>query len=82
MISRFYDPTEGRILIDGVDMREVKLGDLRRQLGIVLQEPFLFPGTISENIAYANPDAAPEGNHAGGKSGERARFCDALSRRL
>lgn len=59
MISRFYDPTEGRILIDGVDMRHVKLNDLRRQLGIVLQEPFLFPGTIAENIAYANPDATP-----------------------
>ncbi|MBC8141026.1 MAG: ATP-binding cassette domain-containing protein, partial [Armatimonadetes bacterium] len=59
MISRFYDPTEGRILIDGVDMKHVKLNDLRRQLGIVLQEPFLFPGTIAENIAYANPDASP-----------------------
>lgn len=60
LISRFYDPTEGSILIDGVDMRKVKLNDLRRQLGIVLQEPFLFPGTIAENIAYAKPDAAPE----------------------
>ncbi len=60
LISRFYDPTEGRILLDGVDMRGVKLHDLRRQLGIVLQEPFLFPGTISDNIAYANPDATPE----------------------
>ncbi len=60
LISRFYDPTEGRILIDGQDMKDVKLNDLRRQLGIVLQEPFLFPGTIADNIAYANPGASPE----------------------
>jgi len=59
LISRFYDPTEGAILIDGVDMRHVRLNDLRQQLGIVLQEPFLFPGTISENIAYGKPDASP-----------------------
>jgi ATP-binding cassette subfamily B protein len=60
LISRFYDPVEGAVLIDGVDMRKVKVGDLRRQLGIVLQEPFLFPGSIAENIAYAKPDATPE----------------------
>jgi ATP-binding cassette subfamily B protein len=60
LISRFYDPIEGSILIDGVDMRHVRLNDLRSQLGIVLQEPFLFPGTISENIAYAKPSASPE----------------------
>jgi ATP-binding cassette subfamily B protein len=60
LLSRFYDPSEGRILIDGVEMRRVQVNDLRRQLGIVLQEPFLFPGTIAENIAYAKPDATPE----------------------
>ncbi|MDX1933311.1 MAG: ATP-binding cassette domain-containing protein [Capsulimonadales bacterium] len=60
LIARFYDPTEGRILIDGVEMRKIRVTDLRRQLGIVLQEPFLFPGTIAENIAYANPGATPE----------------------
>jgi ATP-binding cassette subfamily B protein len=60
LISRFYDPVEGRILIDGVEMKKIRVNDLRRQLGIVLQEPFLFPGTIAENIAYANPDASPE----------------------
>ena len=58
LLSRFYDPVEGAITIDGVDMRKVKLHDLRRQLGIVLQESFLFPGTIAENIAYATPDEA------------------------
>ena len=60
LLSRFYDPTEGAILIDGVPMKDIKLDDLRRQFGIVLQEPFLFPGTISENIAYARPEASPE----------------------
>lgn len=60
LLSRFYDPTEGRILIDGVEMKKIKVDDLRRQLGIVLQEPFLFPGTIAENIAYANPEAGPQ----------------------
>jgi ATP-binding cassette, subfamily B, bacterial len=60
LISRFYDPVEGSIRIDGVDLKRIKLHDLRRQLGIVLQEPYLFPGTVSENIAYANPDATRE----------------------
>jgi ATP-binding cassette subfamily B protein len=58
LLSRFYDPIEGEILIDDVPMKNIKLDDLRRQFGIVLQEPFLFPGTISENIAYAKPDAS------------------------
>jgi ATP-binding cassette subfamily B protein len=60
LISRFYDPVEGSIRIDGVDLKRIKLNDLRSQLGIVLQEPYLFPGTISENIAYANPSATRE----------------------
>ena len=59
MIARFYDPVEGEILIDGIPMRKIKLEDLRKQMGIVLQEPFLFPGTIAENICYAKPDANP-----------------------
>jgi ATP-binding cassette subfamily B protein len=59
LISRFYDPNEGRILVDGIDMRKIKLHDLRSQLGIVLQEPYLFPGSIYENIAYAKPSADP-----------------------
>ncbi|GAB4469169.1 MAG: ABC transporter ATP-binding protein [Armatimonadaceae bacterium] len=59
LLSRFYDPVEGTIKIDGVEMKKIKINDLRRQLGVVLQEPFLFPGTIAENIAYAKPDASP-----------------------
>ena len=60
LLSRFYDVKDGQILIDGVDIRNIRMEDLRRQIGVVLQEPFLFPGTISSNIAYAKPDATPE----------------------
>ncbi len=58
LITRFYDPTAGRVLIDGEDLRDVTLDSLRRQLGVVPQEPFLFAGTIRENLAFAQPDAS------------------------
>src|SRR5205823_5916770 len=54
---RFYDPTAGRILLDGVDLRDYKLADLRRQFAVVLQETVLFSASIAENIAYAAPGA-------------------------
>jgi ATP-binding cassette subfamily B protein len=57
LVTRFYDPTEGRVLIDGHDIAHVTLESLRRQLGVVPQEPFLFAGTVRENIAFARPDA-------------------------
>jgi ATP-binding cassette subfamily B protein len=57
LVTRFYDPTVGRVLIDGHDLREVTLHSLRSQLGVVPQEPFLFAGTIGDNIAFARPDA-------------------------
>lgn len=60
LIARFYDVTEGRILIDGHDIRRIKRSSLTRRLGIVLQEPFLFSGTIRENICYAKDDATEE----------------------
>jgi ABC-type multidrug transport system fused ATPase/permease subunit len=60
LLSRFYDPREGRITIDRYDLRDVTQSSLRRQLGIVPQEGFLFAGTVTENIAFARPDAAPE----------------------
>ena len=55
LLARFYDPTEGRITIDGVDLRDVAQASLRRQLGIVPQEGFLFAGTVAENIAFGRP---------------------------
>jgi len=57
LLPRFYDPTEGRILIDGHDLRDVTLDSLRGQIGIVLQETTLFTGTIRDNIAFGRPDA-------------------------
>ncbi|MBI2705646.1 MAG: ABC transporter ATP-binding protein [Actinobacteria bacterium] len=60
LVSRFYDPTDGAVLIDGHDVRDVTLVSLRRQLGVVPQEPFLFHGTIRDNVAFARPDANDE----------------------
>jgi ATP-binding cassette subfamily B protein len=60
LLARFYDPTSGRITIDGYDLRDVTQSSLRRQLGIVPQEGFLFAGTVTENIAFGRPDAAAE----------------------
>jgi ABC-type multidrug transport system fused ATPase/permease subunit len=59
LLARFYDPTAGRITIDGHDLRHVTQVSLRRQLGIVPQEGFLFAGTVTENIAFGRPDATP-----------------------
>ncbi len=58
LVTRFYDPTNGRVTIDGHDLTEVTLGSLRRQLGVVPQEPFLFTGTIRDNVVFARPDAS------------------------
>lgn len=60
VISRFYDVSEGQILIDGVDVRKISMNDLRSQIGVVLQDPFLFNGTIMDNVAYARRDATRE----------------------
>lgn len=60
LICRFYDISEGSIRVDGVDIRSYPIADYRRNIGLVLQEPFLFFGTIAENIAYGKPDATRE----------------------
>ena len=57
LLTRFYDPVIGEILLDGIDLRDYKLADVRRQLGIVLQDPVLFSTTMYDNIAYARPGA-------------------------
>ncbi|MGB7292462.1 MAG: ABC transporter ATP-binding protein [Thermodesulfobacteriota bacterium] len=57
LLTRFYDPTEGRILLDNTDIRDFKIADLRNQFSIVLQEPVLFSTTIAENISYGKPEA-------------------------
>jgi ABC-type multidrug transport system fused ATPase/permease subunit len=60
LVARLYDPTEGRVLVDGHDLREISSSSLRSQMGIVPQEAFLFSGTIGENIAFGRPDADHE----------------------
>lgn len=74
LLPRFYDPTEGRVTIDGYDLRDVTLSSLRRQIGIVLQETTLFSGTIRENIAFGKPDASEEEIIAAAKAAQAHEF--------
>ncbi|HKW06056.1 MAG TPA: ABC transporter ATP-binding protein, partial [Candidatus Dormibacteraeota bacterium] len=60
LISRFYDPTEGRVTLDGIDLRSLSVADLRRAVVMVTQESFLFSGTVGENIMFGRPDATRE----------------------
>ncbi|RMH01450.1 MAG: ABC transporter ATP-binding protein [Chloroflexi bacterium] len=74
LIPRFYEATEGRVLVDGVDVRQIRLPSLRRHIGIVLQDPFLFSQTIAENIAYGRPDASREEIVAAAKAAHAHEF--------
>jgi ATP-binding cassette subfamily B multidrug efflux pump len=74
LLPRFYDPTEGRITIDGHELRDVTLDSLRSQIGIVLQETTLFSGTIRENIAFGKPDATDEQVIAAAKAAQAHDF--------
>ena len=74
LIPRFYDVTEGRVLIDGHDVRDVTIESLRSQIGIVLQETTLFTGTIAENIAYGRPNATMEEITAAAKAAQAHDF--------
>ena len=58
LMTRLYDTGDGRVLIDGIDVRDLRSADLRRQVGIILQDPYLFAGSVAENIAYGRPDAS------------------------
>jgi len=58
LVARFYDVTRGQVLVDGVDVRDYDLGSFRQQLGVVPQEPYLFPGTVRDAIAYGRPDSS------------------------
>ena len=60
LICRFYDVSEGAVMVDGADIRSLRVSEYRRNIGLVLQEPFLFFGTIAENIAYGKPEATRE----------------------
>lgn len=80
LIPRFYDPTSGRVLIDGIDIRTVQLASLRKQIGIVPQETLLFAGTIRDNIAYATPDATDEQVIAAAKAAHAHEFIQRLEK--
>ncbi len=74
LLPRFYDPDEGRVAIDGVDVRELPLDALRDLIGVVTQEAIVFPGTIAQNIAYARQDAPREQIEAAAKQAEAHEF--------
>jgi ATP-binding cassette subfamily B protein len=77
LVTRFYDPTMGRVLIDGYDLRDVTMHSLRSQLGVVPQEPFLFAGTIGDNIAFARPSASDAEIH---EAVDRVGLTDVIDR--
>ena len=74
LLARFYDADEGRVEIDGMDVRHIRSEDLRRAIGVVLQEPFLFRGTIYDNIVYGRHGATPEEVLAASKTANAHRF--------
>ncbi len=78
LILRFYDPVQGRILLDGSDLRDLTLQSLRRQIAIVPQEPVLFDVSIQENIAYSRPDATVNEVHAAARAAGAWDFIQAL----
>lgn len=82
LVARFYDPTSGRILVDGKDLRDIRIGSLREQLGIVPQEAFLFSGTIADNIAFARADAPRADVEAAAQAAGAADFVAKLEHGL
>jgi ATP-binding cassette subfamily B protein len=78
LLLRFYDPTDGRVTLDGHDLSDLDLGDLRRAIGLVSQDVFLFHGTVHENIAYARPDAQMEDVIAAARVAEAHEFIESL----
>jgi len=78
LLARFFDPSKGAILVDGVDLRDIRVDDYRDQLSIVLQDTVLFSTSIYENIAYARPGAAPEEVEAAAKAADAHDFVSAL----
>jgi ABC-type multidrug transport system fused ATPase/permease subunit len=78
LVARFYDPTQGRVLVDGHDLRDVTVHSLRSQMGVVPQEAFLFSGTIGDNIAFGRPDATREDVEAAARAVHAHDFISAL----
>lgn len=80
LLSRFYDVQRGRVLVDGVDVRDLAQRDLRRRIGAVLQDPFLFSGTIASNIRLLDPTISDEQVRAAATAANAARFVEGLPR--
>ncbi len=80
LVPRFYDPVEGRVLIDGQDLRPIYLHTLRSQIGLVLQEPFLFSASIEDNIRYGRPQASAAEVEAAARAAHIADFIETLPR--
>jgi ATP-binding cassette subfamily B protein/subfamily B ATP-binding cassette protein MsbA len=78
LVARFFDPSQGRVTLDGQDLRDVTLASLRRQVALVPQEPFLFPSTVAENIAYGRPDATREQIEAAARAANADEFVSQL----
>ena len=78
LLTRFYDPASGRILLDGVDLRDYRVADLRKQFAIVLQDPLLFSTTIGENIAYGRPGATKDDIVKAARAAEVHDFIESL----
>lgn len=78
LVPRFYDALEGRVTVDGLDVRDVGVAELRRQIGLVPQEPMLFAGTVRENLLYGNPDATEEEIREAAREAHAAEFVDRL----
>jgi ABC-type multidrug transport system ATPase subunit len=74
LLCRFYDVNEGRVLVDGVDVRQIAAKQLRQQIGVVLQEPFLFRGTVWHNLVYGMPTSTPEQAIAAAKAAQAHEF--------
>jgi len=81
LIAAFYVPSSGRVLVDGIDLATVKLDSYRTQLGVVLQETFLFDGTIRENVAFSRPDASEEEVLAACRIARVDEFAEALEKK-
>ena len=80
LVSRFYDPTEGAVLVDGHDVRDVTLRSLRQQVGVVFEESFLFSDSVRANIAYGRPDATDEQIEAAARAAQAHEFITELPR--
>jgi ATP-binding cassette subfamily B protein/subfamily B ATP-binding cassette protein MsbA len=79
LIPRFFDPSQGRVMLDGRDLRDLQLTSLRKQISMVLQDPFLLPLTVAENIAYGRPDASREEVVAAAVAANADEFIQELS---